>query len=61
MLVSFSLGEPPSLGHRHWAEAFSFSSAFGLFGILSLSLLPSFAGRENAWSINASPALFLNI
>jgi NNP family nitrate/nitrite transporter-like MFS transporter len=49
MLVSFSLGGgllPSAIGH--WAEAFSFSSAFGLFGILSLSLLPLFrrAGKR---------------
>lgn len=43
MLVAFSLGGgllPSAIGH--WAEAFSFSSAFALFGILSLALLPLF-------------------
>ena len=49
MLVAFSLGGgllPSAIGH--WAEAFSFSSAFALFGILSLSLLPLFrrAGKR---------------
>ena len=49
MLVAFSLGGgliPSAIGH--WAEAFSFSSAFILFGALSLALLPLFlraAGR----------------
>jgi len=49
MLVSFSLGGgllPSAIGY--WAEAFSFSSAFALFGILSLALLPLFrrAGKR---------------
>jgi len=49
MLVSFSLGGgliPLTIGH--WAEAFSFSSAFIIFGALCLALLPLFlrsAGR----------------
>jgi len=37
---------PSAIGH--WAEAFSFSSAFVLFGVLCLALLPLFlraAGR----------------
>jgi NNP family nitrate/nitrite transporter-like MFS transporter len=48
MLVAFSLGGgllPSAIGH--WAEAFSFSSAFALFGILSLSLLPLFRRAGN--------------
>ena len=49
MLVAFLLGGgllPSAIGH--WAEAFSFSSAFILFGVLCLALLPLFlraAGR----------------
>ncbi|NWF54204.1 MAG: MFS transporter [Syntrophaceae bacterium] len=48
MLVAFSLGGgllPAAIGH--WAEAFSFSSAFALFGILSLLLLPLFRRAGN--------------
>ena len=48
MLVAFSLGGgliPSAIGH--WAEAFSFSSAFALFGILSLCLLPLFRRAGN--------------
>jgi NNP family nitrate/nitrite transporter-like MFS transporter len=49
MLIAFLLGGgllPSAIGH--WAEAFSFSSAFVLFGVLCLALLPLFlraAGR----------------
>ena len=48
MLVAFSLGGgllPAAIGH--WAETFSFSSAFALFGILSLLLLPLFRRAGN--------------
>jgi len=49
LLVAFSLGGgllPSAIGY--WAEAFSFSSAFVLFGVLSLALIPLFlrAGRR---------------
>ena len=49
MLVAFLLGGgllPSAIGH--WAEAFSFSSAFVLFGALCLALLPLFirAGKR---------------
>ncbi|HSR11410.1 MAG TPA: MFS transporter, partial [Thermodesulfobacteriota bacterium] len=49
MLVGFVLGAgilPSAIGH--WAEAFSFSSAFILFGVLCLFLVPVFfrAGRR---------------
>jgi len=49
MLVAFLLGGgllPSAIGH--WAEAFSFSSAFVLFGVLCLALLPIFirAGKR---------------
>jgi MFS transporter, NNP family, nitrate/nitrite transporter len=49
MLVAFLLGGgllPSAIGH--WAEAFSFSSAFVLFGVLCLALLPLFirAGKR---------------
>jgi len=43
MLIGFSLGGgviPSVIGH--WAEVFSFASAFALWGILSLGLLPLF-------------------
>ena len=49
MLIAFLLGGgllPSAIGH--WAEAFSFSSAFVVFGVLCLALLPLFlraAGR----------------
>jgi MFS transporter, NNP family, nitrate/nitrite transporter len=49
MLVASLLGGgllPSAIGH--WAEAFSFSSAFVLFGVLCLALLPLFirAGKR---------------
>ena len=43
ILMGFLLGGggiPPALGY--WAEAFSFSSGFALFGVLILALLPLF-------------------
>jgi len=48
MLVAFSIGGgllPSVIGH--WAEAYSFSSAFTLFGILSVFLLPLFRRAKN--------------
>ena len=45
MLVAFSLGGgliPSAIGH--WAEAFSFASAFALLGVLCLALVPLFLG-----------------
>ena len=49
MLIAFLLGGgllPSAIGH--WAEEFSFSSAFVLFGVLCLALLPLFlrAGKR---------------
>ena len=49
MLIAFLLGGgllPSAIGY--WAEAFSFSSAFVLFGVLCLALLPLFirAGKR---------------
>jgi NNP family nitrate/nitrite transporter-like MFS transporter len=52
MLIAFSLGGgliPSAIGH--WAEAFSFSSAFALLGVLSLALLPLFLRAGNRLEI----------
>ncbi len=49
MVIAFSIGGgviPSAIGH--WAEAFSFASAFALLGILSLAVVPFFvqAGKR---------------
>jgi NNP family nitrate/nitrite transporter-like MFS transporter len=49
MVIAFSIGGgviPSAIGH--WAEAFSFASAFAILGILSLAVLPLFvrAGKR---------------